>query len=97
MSEQLFPLIANIELLALLDQLENFIIDVRSSFEFSNLKGIGDLAQKMVETRRDIGYPLVYKLLKLALVLPVSTATVERAFFATKIVKSQLRNRMGDQ
>ncbi|XP_058181281.1 uncharacterized protein LOC131299720 [Rhododendron vialii] len=86
-----------IELLAILDQLENFIIDVRSSFEFSNLKGIGDLAQKMVETRRDIGYPLVYKLLKLALVLPVSTATVERAFSAMKIVKSRLRNRMGDQ
>ena len=64
------------KLVALSDQLENFIIDVRSSVEFSNLKGIGDVSRKMVETRKDIGYPLVFKLLTLALVLPVGTTTV---------------------
>ena len=33
----------------------------------------------------------------LALILPVATATVERAFSAMKIVKNRLLNRMGDQ
>ena len=46
---------------------------------------------------RDLIYPLVYLLLKLALPLPVATATVERAFSAMKYVKSRLRNQMGDQ
>ncbi|CAL5390296.1 unnamed protein product [Camellia sinensis] len=56
-----------IELAALPIQLENFIIDMRSSVEFSNLKGISDLARKMVETRKERIYFLVYKLLTLAL------------------------------
>ena len=49
-----------------------------------------------METKKDIPYPLVFRLIKLALILPVSTATVERAFSAMKIVKSRLRNRMCD-
>jgi len=31
------------------------------------------------------------------LVLPVATATIERVFSGMKIVKTSLRNRMGDQ
>lgn len=50
----------------------------------------------MVETRKHLCYPLVYRLLKLVLVLLVATATVERCFSAMKIVKSSLRNRIGD-
>jgi hypothetical protein len=42
-------------------------------------------------------YSLVYKLLTLALILPVATSTVERVFSATSIVNDRLRNRMGDQ
>ena len=49
-----------IELRILNDQLETYIIDMRSSSEFSELKGISDLAQKMVETKRHIVCPLVY-------------------------------------
>ena len=36
----------------------------------------------------------MYKLIELALILPVSTASVERAFSAMKIIKSKLRNKM---
>jgi hypothetical protein len=50
----------------------------------------------MVALKKHIDYPLVYRLLKLAMILPVATSTVERAFSAMKIVKSKLRNRMGD-
>ncbi|XP_057461111.1 uncharacterized protein LOC130751528 [Actinidia eriantha] len=79
------------------DQLDSYEYDMRFSSEFEGLKGLGELAQKMVETKRSGVYPLVYRLLKLALVLPVATASVERAFSAMKIVKNRLRNRMGDQ
>ncbi|XP_070682427.1 uncharacterized protein [Malus domestica] len=61
-----------------------------------NLKGISDLAQKMVGTKKDHTYPLVYLLLTLALILPVATASVERVFSAMNIVKNTLRNRMSD-
>ena len=36
-------------------------------------------------------------LVTLALILPIATATVERAFSAMKIVKNRLRSRMSDQ
>lgn len=85
------------ELEVLDDQFENYIIDMRSNIEFSSLKGITDLAEKMVQRRKDETYPLVYLLLTLALILPVATASVERVFSAMNIVKTRLRNRMGDQ
>jgi hypothetical protein len=42
-------------------------------------------------------YPFVYKLLKLVLILPVATASVERVFSAINYIKNKLRNKMGDQ
>ena len=50
------------------------------------MKGVSGFAQKIVETKRDTAYPLNL-LLKLALTLPVATATVERVFSAMKIIK----------
>jgi len=41
-------------------------------------------------------YPLVDRLIRLILILPVSTTTTERAFSAMKIVKTKLCNRMKD-
>ena len=41
-------------------------------------------------------YSMVDRLLRLVITLPVSTATTERAFSAMKLVKTRLRNRMGD-
>ncbi|XP_016186259.1 uncharacterized protein LOC107627967 [Arachis ipaensis] len=93
---QFYPLeFSSTQLLALDSQLENFILDVRSDDQFSDLNGISALSQKLVETRKNIVYPLVFLLLKLALVLPVATASVERTFSAMNIIKSRLR--MGDE
>ena len=39
---------------------------------------------------------MVDRLLWLVITLPVSTATTEQAFSAMKLVKTRLRNRMGD-
>ncbi|XP_020411106.1 zinc finger MYM-type protein 1-like [Prunus persica] len=85
------------DLLALEDQLELYIHYVCSSSDFSNLQGIGDLAKKMVETRMHRSFNYVYLLITLALVLPVATASVERAFSVMNIIKGPLRNKMGDQ
>uniref|UniRef100_A0A453FPG6 HAT C-terminal dimerisation domain-containing protein n=1 Tax=Aegilops tauschii subsp. strangulata TaxID=200361 RepID=A0A453FPG6_AEGTS len=51
---------------------------------------------KMVETEKHLVFPLVYKLIELALLLPVSTASVERAFSAMKNIKSKLRSTIND-
>ncbi|XP_028066486.1 uncharacterized protein LOC114269384 [Camellia sinensis] len=88
---------ASLELMVLNEQLDTYIIDMLSSSEFSMLNGIADLAKKMIETRRDKVYTLVYLLLTLVLILLVATAIVERAFSAMNIVKNWLRNRMGDE
>ncbi|KAK4487481.1 hypothetical protein RD792_005880 [Penstemon davidsonii] len=61
------------------------------------LKGIGDLAKKMVATNMHVAFSLVYKLVMLTLVLPVATASMDRAFTTMKIVKSRLCDLMGDQ
>ncbi|XP_062197623.1 uncharacterized protein LOC133900402 isoform X2 [Phragmites australis] len=78
-------------------QLCLYIVDVREDERFSNIQTIVELSQKMVETRKYLCYHLVYRLLKLVLVLPVATATVERCFSAMKIVKTYLRNRISDE
>jgi hypothetical protein len=41
-------------------------------------------------------YPMVNKLLRLFLTLPVSTAITERAFSTIKFVKTRLPRKMGD-
>ncbi|KAK9277969.1 hypothetical protein L1049_027526 [Liquidambar formosana] len=85
------------DLIALSNQLDTYIFDMRSDNHFLQLKGVGGLAEKMVQKRKNVIFPLVYKLVKLALILPIATATVERAFSGMKIIKNRLRNRMGDQ
>ena len=84
------------DVLALDNQLQTYIVDMHSNDEFLELKGIGDLARKMVEKNKDVMYPLVYLLVKLVLTLLVATVTMERSFSAMKYIKNELRNRMGD-
>jgi len=60
------------------------------------MSSIADLCQGLVETEKSILYPLVDKLIRFILTLPVSTTTIKRAFSAMKIVKTRLRNRMKD-
>jgi hypothetical protein len=73
-----------------------YIYDVRDDERFSNLETIAELSQRMVKYNKHERYPMVYRLLKLVLVLPVATATVDRCFSAMKIVKTELRNSIGD-
>ncbi|XP_010527160.1 PREDICTED: uncharacterized protein LOC104804546 [Tarenaya hassleriana] len=86
-----------LEKVSLRHELSIYIDNLTKDDRFSNLTNLGDLAHLMVETKKHLSYPLVYKLLKLALILPVATATVERCFSGMKFVKTALRNRIGDQ
>ena len=78
-------------------ELVTYIDNMRADQRFDSLDGIADLAKLMVETNKHITFPLVFHLLKLVLILPVATASVERCFSAMNIVKKKLRSKMGDQ
>nr|KAJ0224812.1 hypothetical protein LSAT_V11C100002390 [Lactuca sativa] len=78
-------------------ELGNYIKDMREDERFNDLKSIGDLAKKMVEEKKHIIFPKIYLLMKLALILPVATTSVERAFSAMKLIKTDIRNKMSDQ
>ena len=79
------------------NQLETYIQDMQSTKKFSAFRGIGQLVEKMVEMKKNVLYPLVYSLVTLALILLVTTATVERVFSTMNIIKNRLRNQIGDQ
>ena len=79
------------------NQLETYIHDMQSTEEFSAFRGIGQLVEKMIEMKKNVSYPLIYLLMTLALILLVTTATVERAFSTMNIIKNRLRNQIGDQ
>ena len=87
---------SRVQIVILKDQLKTYIFDLRFDSRFSKVQGIGDLSKTLVETRKNVLYPLVFLLVKLALILPVATASVERVFSAMNLVKTRLRNRLGD-
>ena len=88
--------ISSTDLIRLEFQLGTFIDDMRRDDRFKCLKSLGELSVKLVETQKHVLYDLVYLLLKMVLILPVATASVERVFSAMSLVKDKLRNSMGD-
>ncbi|XP_047267637.1 uncharacterized protein LOC124898059 [Capsicum annuum] len=55
------------------------------------------IPEVLVESELHQIWPLVYLLIKLTLILPVATASVERSFSSTNYIKNELRNNMGDE
>ena len=78
------------------NQLEIYIYDMQSTEEFLAFRGIRQLVEKMIEMKKNVSYPLIYLLMILALILLVTTATVERAFSTMNIIKNRLCNQIGD-
>lgn len=87
---------SNQERMQLECQLPHFQLDVCNHPELKGLSSLADLTSGLVKLGKDSSYPMVDKLLRLLLTLPVSTATTERAFSAMKFVKTRLRSKMGD-
>jgi hypothetical protein len=88
--------ISHTDLTRLEFQLGTFIDDMRHDDRFKCLETLGELSIKLVETQKHVLFDLVYRLLKLVLILPVATASVERVFSAMSLVKTKLRNSLGD-
>ncbi|XP_039771791.1 zinc finger MYM-type protein 1-like [Panicum virgatum] len=76
-------------------QLRLYIVNVRNDENFKNLKSLAELSMMIVKRDMVSRYGIVYKLLKLVLVLPVATASVERIFSAMNTIKNKLRSKMG--
>ncbi|KAJ6926359.1 hypothetical protein NC651_010707 [Populus alba x Populus x berolinensis] len=56
-----------LDLMVLGDQLHTYIIDLRGDDEFSNIEVIASLVEKMIKTKKNLIFPLVYMLIKLSL------------------------------
>ena len=85
------------DLLHLPSQLTRFIADMREDERFRKVESFVELSVMLVKTKKSLKHPIVYKLLKLVLVLPIATASVERAFSAMDLVKNKLTNIVGEQ
>lgn len=88
---------SSVDVMALELQLDVFMDNMLSDERFCGLQDLNSLSMMLVETKRHENFPLVYLLIKLMLILPVATASVERVFSAMTCVKNKLRNSMGDQ
>jgi hypothetical protein len=84
------------DLLRLELQLGNYIDDMRKDGMFKGLNNLVDISIKLVETKRDKLYRWLYMLIKLVLLLPVATTSVERLFSAMTFLNNKLRSKMGD-
>jgi len=78
------------------EQLDTYVLQVKRHASFSSCEDVQSLAMKMVETEKHLVFSLVYKLIELALILSVSTTSVERTFSAMKIIKTKLRNKINN-
>ena len=60
-----------VDVIGLDSQLKIYTRDMRSHLELLNIEEIGQLTEKLVETKKHIVYPLVFLMVKLALISPV--------------------------
>ena len=77
-------------------ELQYYELDVQNHPQLKNSSTIYELCRGLHETGKSGTYPLLDRLIRLILTLPVSTATAERAFSAMKIVKTRLQNLLND-
>ena len=97
LAEKFYPRdFTNQDINSLRYQLMHYKLDLVSSSEFQKITIFTDLCRELVVTRKHEYYAMIYRLIHLVLTLPVSTATIERAFLGMKHIKTAIRNSMGD-
>jgi len=84
------------EIIHLRFQVQHYKLDVPNHPKLKNMLSLANLCQRLVETEKSIIYPLIDRLIRLILILSISTLTTEWPFSAMKIVKTRLRNQMND-
>ncbi|KAK5842279.1 hypothetical protein PVK06_004615 [Gossypium arboreum] len=77
-------------------QLEHFQLDAHQSMELQKAFTVAKLCQVLAKTKKSNIYPFIDRIIRLVQTLLVSTAIIERAFSAMKIVKTRLCNRIED-
>ncbi|XP_042433023.1 zinc finger MYM-type protein 1-like [Zingiber officinale] len=75
-------------------ELDHYKFDIPRHAQFQNLNSLHHLCQTLARTTKSVIYPLIDRLVRLVLTLPVSIATTERAFSGMKLIKMPLRNKM---
>jgi hypothetical protein len=97
LAEKFYPAdFSSQERVQLESQLPHFQLDVCNNQELVCLPSLADLTVGLAKTGKASTYSMVDRLLRLVITLPVSIATTERAFSAMKLIKTRLRNRLGD-
>ncbi|GAV76546.1 Dimer_Tnp_hAT domain-containing protein, partial [Cephalotus follicularis] len=77
-------------------ELQHYAVDIFQHPNFDNIFTLSELCQRLAESEKSVIYPLVDRLIRLVLTLPVSTAITERVFSAMNIIKNKLRSKMED-
>jgi hypothetical protein len=77
-------------------QFPHFQLDMCNILELSAVSSLADMIKELFKLGTSSMYPMVDRLLRLVVTLPVSTATVERVFSGVKLCKTRTRNKMGD-
>jgi hypothetical protein len=77
-------------------QLNYFVVEVSTSDDLKKIATLAELCRCLIHTGRHKVFHLIDRFLRLLLTLPVSISSAERAFFALKIIKTRLRNKMED-
>jgi hypothetical protein len=96
LAEKLYPVdFSDQERTQLKCQLPHFQIDICNHLYLKSLTSLADLSSGLVKTGKTKIYPMVDRLMRLVITVPVFTATAERAFLAVKLIKTGLRNKMG--
>ncbi|XP_071738644.1 uncharacterized protein [Rutidosis leptorrhynchoides] len=77
-------------------ELELFNIEMPKNPKLSGASTLVEVFRGLVETWKYKNFNMLYRLIRLILTLPISTATTERAFSGMKICKNRLRNKIFD-
>ncbi|CAI0548457.1 unnamed protein product, partial [Linum tenue] len=96
LAEKYYPDFSEKDLDDLKYELKHFQADAPTHPELQNLSSLAELCHGLAKTGKSKEFNLVDRLIRLILILLVSTSTGERAFSAMKIVKNRLRNKMND-
>ncbi|KAK2641609.1 hypothetical protein Ddye_023372 [Dipteronia dyeriana] len=78
-------------------QLEHYELNVPNDSKFQNISSLSELCHRLFETKMSEHFHLIDRLIRLVLIIPVSTTTTERAFSAMKLIKTTLHNKMEDE
>jgi hypothetical protein len=79
------------------NELKSFEALIKEQTDDTTFRELKNLQEFCVALTKNGTYPYFNRLIRLILILPVSTATTERSFSMMKIIKTRLRTKLGDQ